>query len=236
MRLDEPDPVSLTSEVGTDSVVLEGWLARIVPPLVSQPSSSSSARSAKTSGSSSSGGSVDIQHIRTESKIMFPTIRAPFPNEPTGEPMDELVRWVIRAGRAEVPTASKSRRAWSLPSQRRAVGFHFISPTTLGVEAPPGFRIRWGFFFVVDELTARFFFDGASSVVAGFDTKESIRPLRRREFVGNGGTGVASLDSALKLLLDGSLVGFRRRVPLGLLESFSDGFGYDAPGTRVTLG
>ena len=131
MRLDEPDPVSLTSEVGADSVVLEGWLARIVPPLVSQPpSSSSSARSAKTSGSSSSGGSVDIQHIRAESNIMFPTIRAPFPNEPTGEPMDELVRWVIRAGRVEVPTASKSRRAWSLPSQRRAVGFHFISPTT----------------------------------------------------------------------------------------------------------
>lgn len=58
--------------------------------------------------------------------------------------------------------------------------------------------MRWGFFFVVDELTARFFFAGTSSVVGGLSTKESIRPLRRREFVGNGGTGVADLDSAEK--------------------------------------
>ena len=40
----------------------------------------------------------------------------------------------------------------------------------------------------------------------------------------------------LKLLLDSSRVGFRRRVPLRLLGSFSGGFGYEAPGTRVTLG
>ena len=111
MRLDDPDPVSLTSEVAADSAVLVGWLARMVPPLVSQPSSSSSARSAKTSGSSSSGGSVDIQHIRAGSKIMFPTIRAPFANVPTGDPRDEPVRCVIRAGRIDVATASKSRRA-----------------------------------------------------------------------------------------------------------------------------
>jgi len=141
MRFD--DPVSLPSEVTTDSAVHAGWLARIVPPLVSQPSSSSSARSAKTSGSSSPGGSVDIQHIRVGSKTIFPTMRAPFANGPTGEPMDEPVRWVIKAGRVDVlTTASKSRRAWSLPSQRRAVGFHFISPTTLGVGVPPGFRMR----------------------------------------------------------------------------------------------
>jgi hypothetical protein len=66
----------------------------------------------------------------------------------------------------------------------------------LGVDAPPGFRIRWGFFFVADELTTRFFLEEASSDVGGFSTKESIRPLRRREFVGKGGAGVASLDSA----------------------------------------
>lgn len=116
------------------------------------------------------------------------------------------------------------------------MGFHFISPTTLGVVAPPGFRIRWGFFFIVDELATRFFLDESSSAGGGLDTKESIRPLRRREFVGNGGTGVVDLDSALRLLLDGSRVGFRRRVPLGLLGSFSGGFGYEAPGTRVVLG
>lgn len=40
----------------------------------------------------------------------------------------------------------------------------------------------------------------------------------------------------LKLLLDGSRVGLRRSVPFGLLGSFSGGFGYEAPGTRVTLG
>ena len=66
----------------------------------------------------------------------------------------------------------------------------------LGVDAPPGFRIRWGFFVVVDELTIRFFFNEGSSVVGGLDIRASIRPLRRREFVGNGGTGVADLDSA----------------------------------------
>ena len=51
-------------------------------------------------------------------------------------------------------------------------------------------------FFVVDELKTRFFFSGTSSVVDGLDTKESIRPLRRRGFEGNGGTGVVDLDSA----------------------------------------
>jgi len=66
----------------------------------------------------------------------------------------------------------------------------------LGVDAPPGFRIRWGFVFVVDELTTRFFFRGTSSGAGGLNTEESIRPLRRKEFVGNGGTGVADLDSA----------------------------------------
>lgn len=66
----------------------------------------------------------------------------------------------------------------------------------MGVDAPPGFRMRWGFFLVVDELTARFFFSGTSSGVGGLNTKESIRPLRRKEFVGNGGTGVVDLDSA----------------------------------------
>lgn len=105
--------------------------ARMVPPLASQPSSSSSARSAKTSGSSSSGGSVDIQHMRLGSKIMLPTRRAPDANELTGDPTEEPVRCVMRAGRVEVPmAASKSRSAWSLPSHRRVCGFHFISPTT----------------------------------------------------------------------------------------------------------
>lgn len=66
----------------------------------------------------------------------------------------------------------------------------------LGVDAPPGFRIRWGFFLVVDELAARFFFNGTSSGVGGLNTRESIRPLRRKAFVGNGGTGVVDLDSA----------------------------------------
>ena len=66
----------------------------------------------------------------------------------------------------------------------------------LGVDAPPGFRIRWGFFFVVDELKTRFFFDETSSGVGGVNIEESNRPLRRREFVGNGGTGVVDLDSA----------------------------------------
>lgn len=60
--------------------------------------------------------------------------------------------------------------------------------------------MRWGFFFVVDELTTRFFLRGTSSVVVGLNTKESIaiRPLRRREFVGSGGggTGVTDFDSA----------------------------------------
>ena len=65
----------------------------------------------------------------------------------------------------------------------------------MGVDAPPGFRIRWGF-FVVDELTTRFFFIGASSGVGGLNIEESSRPLRRREFVGSGGTGVVDLDSA----------------------------------------
>ena len=125
----------------------------------------------------------------------------------------------------------------------------------LGVDAPPGFRIRWGFFFVVDELTVRFFLEETSSGVGGLSTEESIRPLRRREFVGRGGTGVVILDSAetykssvgswktsildygpLRLLLDGSRVGFRRRVFLELPGSRSGGFGYVAPGTRVTLG
>lgn len=67
----------------------------------------------------------------------------------------------------------------------------------MGVDAPPGFRIRWGF-FVVDELTTRFFFRVTSSGVGGLNIEESIRPLRRKEFVGNGGTGVADLDSAGK--------------------------------------
>lgn len=56
--------------------------------------------------------------------------------------------------------------------------------------------MRWGFFFVVDKLTTRFFFSGTSSGVGGLNTKDSIRPLRRKEFVGNGGRGVADLDSA----------------------------------------
>jgi hypothetical protein len=68
----------------------------------------------------------------------------------------------------------------------------------LGVDAPPGFRIRCGFAFVVDELTTRFFFRGTSSGVGGLNAEESIRPLRRKEFVGNGGTGVTDLDSAEK--------------------------------------
>src|ERR1700761_8504612 len=99
-------------------------LARIVPPLLSHAasssSSSSSARLANTSGSSSSGGNVDIQHIRAGSKIMLPTIRAPFAKEPTGDPIDDPVRCVINAGRVELPTtASKSRRTCSFPSHRR---------------------------------------------------------------------------------------------------------------------
>ena len=62
---------------------------------------------------------------------MFPTLRAPAANDPQGDPIEEPVRWVISAGRNEVPTAtSKSRNAWSLPSHRNVWGFHFISPTT----------------------------------------------------------------------------------------------------------
>lgn len=108
------------------------WLARMVSPFDSQSSeSSSSARLAKTSGSSSSGGNIDIQHMRDGSNIMFPTLRAPAVNEFTGDPIDEPVRWVIRAGLVDVPTvASKSRKTWSLPSHRSVCGFHFISPTT----------------------------------------------------------------------------------------------------------
>lgn len=92
----------------SEEAAVNGRLARMVPPLVSQ-SSSSSAISANTSGSSSS--TVDIQHMREGSKIMFPTLRAPEEKWPaTGEPIDEPVRCVIRAGRVDVPT-SKSRRA-----------------------------------------------------------------------------------------------------------------------------
>lgn len=40
----------------------------------------------------------------------------------------------------------------------------------------------------------------------------------------------------LRLLFDGSRVGFRRRVFLELPCSLSGGFGYEAPGTRVILG
>lgn len=97
-------------------------------------SSSSSARLAKTSGSSSSGGRVDIQHILAGSKIMLPTLRAPAAKELAGEPIEEPVKWVISAGRVEVPiAASKSRKTWSLPSHRKVCGFHFISPTTAHV-------------------------------------------------------------------------------------------------------
>jgi hypothetical protein len=107
-------------------------LARIVPPFLSQPSSSS-ARFANTSGSSSSGGRVDIQHIRIGSNIMFPTLRASPLKEPTGEVTEDPVRCVMRAGRDEVPTAtSNSRRICSLPSHRSVLAFHFISPTTKG--------------------------------------------------------------------------------------------------------
>ena len=87
-------------------------VARIVPHLFSQQSLSfsSSARFANTSGSSSSGGKVDVQRIRDGSKIMLPTRRAPDVNELIGEPMDDPVKWVIKAGRVDVPiAASKSR-------------------------------------------------------------------------------------------------------------------------------
>jgi len=94
--------------------------ARMVPPWASQAavSSSSSAKSAKTSGSSSSGERVDIQHMRPGSNIMFPTLRAPEANEPTGDPTEDPVRCVMRAGRAGVIAASNSRSAWSFPSHR----------------------------------------------------------------------------------------------------------------------
>jgi hypothetical protein len=88
-------------------------VARIVSHLRCQQSlsSSSSARLAKTSGSSSSGGRVEIQDMRIGSKIMLPTRRAPGLQELTGEPIEEPVKWVIKAGRVEVPiAASKSRR------------------------------------------------------------------------------------------------------------------------------
>lgn len=85
-------------------------LARIVPFLESQSFSfSSSARLAKTSGSFSSGGSADIQHIRWGSNIMLPTLRTPDVKEPTGDPIEDPVRGVMRAGLVEV--ASKSLRA-----------------------------------------------------------------------------------------------------------------------------
>lgn len=87
-------------------------VARMVPHLFSQQSLSfsSSARFANTSGSSSSGGNVDVQRIRAGSKIMLPTRRAPDVNELIGEPMDDPVKWVIKAGRVDVPiAASKSR-------------------------------------------------------------------------------------------------------------------------------
>ena len=101
------DDVVLVSE----EALVNGRLARIVPPFVSQ-SSSSSAISANTSGSSSS--TVEIQHMRVGSKTMLPTLRAPEAKEPkpTGEPIDEPVKCVISAGRVDVPTAaSNSLRA-----------------------------------------------------------------------------------------------------------------------------
>lgn len=108
--------------------------ARIVPLFESLASSfSSSARLAKTSGSSSSGGNADNQHIRCGSNIMLPTLLAPDASEPTGDPIEDPVKCVMSAGLVEVATtASKSLRAWSLPSHRRVWGFHFISPITGG--------------------------------------------------------------------------------------------------------
>jgi hypothetical protein len=62
---------------------------------------------------------------------MLPTFLAPDANDPTGDPIDDPVKWVINAGRVDVPiAASKSFKAWSLPSHLKDVGFHFISPTT----------------------------------------------------------------------------------------------------------
>src|ERR1700761_1411640 len=104
----------------------------MVPPLLIHSSSrSSSPMSAKTSGSSSSGGSRDSQHIFTGSNIMLPTTRAPAAKPDTGDPIEEPVKCVIKAGRLEEPvTASKSRKTCSFPSHRRACGFQRISPMT----------------------------------------------------------------------------------------------------------
>jgi hypothetical protein len=117
---------------------------------------------------------------------MFPTFRAPEAKEPTGDPMDEPVRCVMRAGRVDVPmAASKSRRAWSLPSQRREVGFHFMSPTTLGPVDPPKCRINVGFLLVVlfiGEDASFFFFLTETSVIFLTDGK-SMRPVRLSTFV-----------------------------------------------------
>lgn len=205
-------------------------LARIVPPLVSQasPSSSSSARLANTSGSSSSGGKVDIQHMRVGSKIMFPTIRAPDAKEPTGEPIEEPVRWVIRAGRVDEPTAeSKSRSTWSFPSQRSVRGFHFMSPTTFGPLAPPKFRIRVGFFRACGDGVARdFFFELEDFGLEGFEGN-SIRVVVRLSVLVEGARAVIALGSVLPL--EPSRRPFFRTVP------FSADFDDEkvAPGIRL---
>src|ERR1700753_594418 len=93
-------------------------------------------------------------------------------------------------------STSSLRRLEAMINERYRGGVLVNDYLPLGVDAPPGFRIRWGFFFVVDELKTRFFFDETSSGVGGVNIEESNRPLRRREFVGNGGTGVVDLDSA----------------------------------------
>ena len=195
--------VALTSDT-------RGALARMVAPFHS-PSSSSSARLAKTSGSSCSGGKVDIQHMRDGSNTMLPTTRAPDANEP----MEETLKWVINAGRVDVPTAaSKSRSTCSLPSHRSVWGFHFMSPTTKdmvnhrkqskGIDygpfvagVPPKLRIRVGFrrvAFVGEVVGFFFFFFGLDS---GFGTASarSIRvEVRRSVFVeGARGIGVSAI-------------------------------------------
>lgn len=209
------------------------WLARIVPPFASHASSSSSssARSAKTSGSSSSGGNVDTQHIRAGSKIMLPTLRAPAAKEPTGDPMDDPVRCVINAGRVEVPTTvSNSRSTWSFPSQRRVVGFHFISPTTFGPLALPRWRIKVGFLLVWPSTgeEASFFFFTEISVPEAFGN--SMRPVRLKVLV--AGASAPEISG-----LATSFLPFLRIVPASLSFSLSEDFDKLTTGLRfVALG
>ena len=142
---------------------------------------------------------------------MLPTTRAPEANEPTGEPIEDPVRWVMSAGRVDTIAASKSLSAESFPSQRSVAGFHFISPTTamlreieylakhrslwilvpLVTPAPPRLRMRVGFLLVRDGEATFFLLTSASLLRSGFNDSvgfdgNSIRAVRLSDLDGAG--------------------------------------------------